>query len=51
MRRIASGDIHAIKVGIHHRIPLKEFDRVRDERAAKLTRAASAEIEADLYGA
>lgn len=50
-RRIASGDIHAIKVGSHHKIPLREFERFRDERMAKLIRATSEEIEADLYGA
>ncbi|MCS3879295.1 helix-turn-helix domain-containing protein [Gordonia amarae] len=50
-RRIDSGDIHAIKVGAHHRIPLKEFERFRDARSmAKLIRATSEEIEADLYG-
>ena len=47
-RRIASGDIHAIKVGAHHKIPLREFERFRDERSAKLIRATSDEIEADL---
>lgn len=50
-RRIASGDIHASKVGSHHKIPLREFERFRDERMAKLIRATSEEIEADLYGA
>lgn len=50
-RRIESGDIHALKVGAHHRIPLREFERFRDERMAKLIRATSEEIEADLYGA
>lgn len=50
-RRIASGHIHAIKVGSHHKIPLREYERFRDERAAELIRATSEEIEADLYGA
>lgn len=50
-RRIESGDIHAIKVGSHHKIPLREFERFRDERMSKLIRATSKEIEADLYGA
>lgn len=50
-RRIESGDIHAIKVGSHHRIPLREFERFRDARMAKLIRTTSEEIEADLYGA
>jgi excisionase family DNA binding protein len=50
-RRIESGDIHAIKVGAHHRIPLREYERFRDERMIDLIHATSKEIEADLYGA
>ena len=50
-RRIHAGDIHAIKVGAHHRIPLREYERFRDVRMARLIRATSEDIEADLYGA
>jgi len=50
-RRIASGDLHAIKVGSQHKITLREFERFRDERMATMIRATSAEIEADLHGA
>lgn len=51
VRRIASGDPHAVKVGSQHKIALREFERFRDERMAKLIRATSEEIEADLGGA
>ena len=50
-RRIDSGDIQSVKVGSRHKIPLREFERFRDERMTKLIRATSEEIGADLYGA
>ncbi|MFT4035548.1 MAG: helix-turn-helix domain-containing protein [Patulibacter sp.] len=49
-RRIDAGDIHAIKVGTHHRIPMREFERFRDDRMARMISATSDEVEADLYG-
>lgn len=49
-RRIASGDIHAIKVGSHHRTPLREYERFRDQRAADLIQVTTEDIEADLRG-
>jgi len=33
VRRIGSGDIHAIKVGSRHRISLRAYERFRDARA------------------
>lgn len=50
-RKIAAGEIRAIKVGTHHRIPIREFERFHDEQMATLIRDTSDDIEADLYGA
>lgn len=49
-RKIASGEIKAIKVGSHHRIPLREFERFHDKQMAALIRDTSDDLEADLYG-
>jgi excisionase family DNA binding protein len=49
-RKIASGEIKAIKVGSHHRIPVREFERFYDEQMAALIQDTSDDIEADLYG-
>ena len=49
-RRIRSGEIKSVKVGTHHRIPIREFERFRDTMMGAMIADASADIEADLYG-
>lgn len=49
-RRIKSGEITAVKVGAHHRIPLREFERFRDMTMGAMVSEISADLEADLYG-
>ncbi|MDQ6522980.1 helix-turn-helix domain-containing protein [Nocardioides sp. LHD-245] len=49
-RRISAGEIHTIKVGSHHRIPVREFERFHDTLMSDMVRATSDELEADLYG-
>jgi excisionase family DNA binding protein len=49
-RRIRSGEIKAVKVGTHHRIPVREFERFRDAMMGTMIADSSADIEADLYG-
>lgn len=49
-RRIASGEIKAVKVGSHHRIPIREFERFHDAVMGAMISDTSAEIEADLHG-
>lgn len=49
-RRINGGEIKAIKVGTHHRIPIREFERFHDEQMAAMIRDTSADLEADLHG-
>ena len=48
-RKIESGEIKAIKVGTHHRIPLREFEAFRDRVVGSMIAATSDDIEADLY--
>lgn len=48
-RRIRSGEIKAVKVGTHHRIPVLEFRRFRDAMTGAMIADASPDIEADLY--
>jgi excisionase family DNA binding protein len=49
-RKIESGEIRAIKVGSHHKIPLREFEAYRDRLVGDMIAATSDDIEADLYG-
>lgn len=49
-RRIASGEIASVKIGAHHRIPVREFERFRDALLATMVATASPELEAELYG-
>ena len=49
-RKIVSGEIRALKVGSHHRIPLREFESYRDHLIGKMIAATSDDIEADLNG-
>ena len=47
-RKIASGEIRALKVGSHYRIPLREFQSYRDSLIGEMIAATSDDIEADL---
>jgi len=49
-RKIAAGEIKAVMVGSHHRVPLREFERFRDEVMGAMIADISDELEADLYG-
>lgn len=50
LRRIADGDLHATKVGTHHRIPLSEFERYSHELMRRMAEASAEDIEAELFG-
>lgn len=50
LRRIADGEIKAVKVGSHHRIPLAEYERYRDELFHTMAVAIGPDIEAELFG-
>lgn len=50
IRKIAAGDIRALKVGNRHRIPVREFESYRDKLMAAMITATSDDIESDLYG-
>jgi len=50
LRRIADGDLKAMKVGSHHRIPLGEFERYSHELMRRMAQASAADIEAELFG-
>lgn len=49
-RRIATGEIKAVKVGTHHRIPIREFERFHDVVMGAMISDIGADLEADLYG-
>jgi len=49
-RRIANGEIQAVKVGNRHRIPYSEVRRVWDEQMNIVARASAVDIEKDLFG-
>jgi excisionase family DNA binding protein len=49
-RRIKSGEITAVRVGTHYRIPAREFERFRDAVMGAMISDVSADLEADLYG-
>lgn len=48
-RRINAGEIKAIKVGWHHRIPIREFGRFHDAVVGAMISDVSADLEADLH--
>jgi excisionase family DNA binding protein len=50
IRKIASGEIRALKVGSHHRIPPWEFESYRDRLIGDMIAATSDDIEGDLNG-
>lgn len=50
LRRIADGEIKAVKVGSHNRIPLAEYERYRDELFHAMAVAIGPDIEAELFG-
>ena len=49
-RRIADGDLMAIKVGTHNRIPYTEYQRFAHELMVRFAQASAADIEAELFG-
>ncbi|MGE3193842.1 MAG: helix-turn-helix domain-containing protein [Microbacteriaceae bacterium] len=51
LRRIADGELKAVKVGTHHKVAFTEFRRFSDEMLRRMARAIGPDIEADLlYG-
>ncbi len=50
LRRIAGGELAAIKVGTHHRVPLAEFERYSHELMRRMAEASAADIDAELSG-
>lgn len=50
LRRISQGEIKAVKVGTHHRIPLSEYERYSRELMRRMVEASAADIEAELFG-
>ncbi len=50
LRRIADGDIDAIKVGTHHRIPVREYERYSRKLVRRMAEASASDIEAELFG-
>ena len=49
-RRIADGEIQAVKVGNRHRIPYAEVQRVWHESMNAMAKAVAPDIEAALFG-
>lgn len=49
-RKIRTGEIRAVKVGTHHRIPMIEFRRFHDAMMREMISSVSADLEADLSG-
>lgn len=50
LRRIASGEIKATKVGTHHRIPFHEYERYSRALVRRAAEASAADIGAELFG-
>jgi len=50
LRRIAGGELTAIKVGTHHRVPLDEFERYSNELVRRMAEASAEDIDAELIG-
>jgi excisionase family DNA binding protein len=49
-RKIAAGEIHAIKVGNRNRISYAEYRRVWEQTMKTIAEASAADIEAELFG-
>jgi excisionase family DNA binding protein len=49
-RRIADGEIQAVKVGNRHRIPYSEVQRVWQESMTAMAKVVASDIEAELFG-
>ncbi|MCL2804083.1 MAG: helix-turn-helix domain-containing protein [Micrococcales bacterium] len=49
-RRIASGQIKALRVGNRHRVPVAEYDRFRRELMNSVAEHYAADLEVDLFG-
>jgi excisionase family DNA binding protein len=43
-RRIKSGEINAVRVGAHYRIPIREFERFHDALMGAMISDASADL-------
>lgn len=50
LRRIADGELKAVKVGTHHKVPYTEFKRFSDEILRRMAVAIAPDIEAELLG-
>lgn len=50
LRRIKSGEIHAVKVGNRHRIPIMEYHRFRRSLMQSMVDHYANDIEDDLLG-
>lgn len=50
LRRIAGGELAAIKVGAHHRVPLAEFERYSRQLMRHMAEASAEDIDAELSG-
>ena len=50
LRRIATGEIHASKVGTHHRVTLQELERYNRELMLRAAEPSADDIEAELSG-
>ena len=49
LRKIAAGEINAVKVGNRHRIPYTEFTRYREARWNQMMALVAPDIEAELF--
>lgn len=49
-RRIAAGDLRAVKVGNRNRIPFEEFERFWGKTMGDIVELTAANIAADLFG-
>jgi len=49
LRKIATGEINAVKVGNRHRIPYAEFTRFREARWDQMMSLVTPDIEAELF--
>ena len=47
LRRIAEGELKAVKVGTHHRIPMPEFERFSHELMRQMAEMNAADINAE----
>jgi excisionase family DNA binding protein len=50
LRRIADKQLHAVKVGSHHRVPFGEYERYRNEVFHQMAVVIAPDIEAELFG-